>query len=278
MRRAAATITLLAALAPCACAPELDAPSTILAAPTVIAVVPEPAEGRPSRAARYRAVIAGPEGEVTSPPPLRWALCATPRPLGEEGPVAPACLDDARDDARLALAGSEPVVTATLPADVCRRFGPDPPPGDFRAQDPDATGGYYQPVLVRGLDPDVVLTHRVRCGLARAPADIGRAFERDYRDNTAPTIVSLTVDGDRARLQLGPPEDYVVLPPGAAALETRREALTVTWWASAGAITDARAIATSAIVETSWTAPAGATLWAVVRDERGGIGVASATR
>lgn len=41
-----------------------------------------------------------------------------------------------------------PELTAPLPLDACARFGPDPPPGNARPRYPDATGGFYQPLVL----------------------------------------------------------------------------------------------------------------------------------
>lgn len=264
-------------LAP-ACAPDVELRTSMLEVPTVLAVIAAPPEQRPGRGVRYTAIVGGPDGPMTDAT-LAWSFCTSPRPLGEEGPVHPACLavDDATA-ARTALPATGLVVTASLTADACRRFGPDPPPGDFRAQDPDATGGYYQTVLLRGLEPDVVFGHRLRCGLARAGADVARAFEARYADNVAPEVASLVLDGETLRLALAPGarETYVVVEPGTDAPVERTETLTLTWWTSRGSVADARRTLVSDRAEAPWSGvEAGATAWAVVRDERGASAVAS---
>jgi hypothetical protein len=75
-------------------------------------------------------------------------------------------------------------------------------------------------------------------------------------------------------------EPYLVFDPGTRSLVTRREAIRVSWFATAGNLADdvvgrgADEAATST-VENTWTAPATpgeARLWLVIRDDRGGIG------
>lgn len=43
------------------------------------------------------------------------------------------------DDAHLVALGTQPAVTAALPANGCLEFGPETPPGNFRPRDADAT-------------------------------------------------------------------------------------------------------------------------------------------
>lgn len=276
--RVAAHLAALVATSMAACAPELPPVPHVLTRPQVLAIVATPAEQRPGQEATYAAIVGGPDTTAAAlvGAQLAWATCAAPRPLGEEGPIDPACLDRGTE-AQVPLAATGTVVRARVPVDACRTFGPDPPPGDFRAQDPDATGGYYLPLVVQGLDLDVVFGHRLRCGVARAPADLARAFEAEYRDNRAPEVTALRHDGATLRLELPPAaaETYPVVAPSGDALERRTEQLTVTWWASAGALGSPRAVVVDGAAETPWQADSAATAWAVVRDERGGVTVVS---
>jgi len=75
----------------------------------------------------------------------------------------------------------------------------------------------------------------------------------------------------------GGAETYLRLDPGALALEERREAIRVAWYASAGIFTSASTgraaderIAASDNVWTAPEEPGPATIWVVIRDDRGG--------
>lgn len=265
-----------------ACAPPLAGRPTTLDAPTIVAVLAEPAEARPGRPVRYRAVVGGPDGPVEQVA-LAWSACTTPRPLGDEGVIDPRCLVDAA--ARAPLVGTGTAARGAMPTAACRTFGPEPPPGDFRAADPDATGGYYQPILVQGLDPEVVFGHRVRCGVPRAPTPVAVAFERAYVDNRAPRIEALRFEDGRLRLSLAPDafERYARLSPAADAVEEAEEQLTVAWRVSRGVLAEARADVTihtaeGAHAEVEWTDGEGGAAWAIVRDDRGGVAVATLRR
>jgi hypothetical protein len=271
-----------AALDAGACAPPLAGRPTTLDAPTIVAVVAEPPEARPGGSVTYRAVVGSPEGRIDQLP-LAWSACTTPRPLGDEGVIDPRCLVDVA--ARATLTGTGTTATGQMPAAACRIFGPEPPPGDFRAADPDATGGYYQPILVQGLDPEVVFGHRVRCGVPRAPTPVAAAFERGYVENRAPRIETLSFEDGRLRLSLAPEaaERYARLSPGADAVEEATERVTMAWRVSRGALAEGRADvrftgADGARAEVEWTDGEGGTAWAVVRDDRGGVAVAELRR
>src|SRR5262249_50002773 len=88
--------------------------------------------------------------------------------------------------------GAPPSVSAQTPFEACQRFGPDPPPGMFRARDPDGTGGYYQPLLVAGGPATTVALERILCNLARAPTDVSLAYRRQYQPNQNPAIADLS--------------------------------------------------------------------------------------
>jgi hypothetical protein len=76
----------------------------------------------------------------------------------------------------------------------------------------------------------------------------------------------------------GGSETYVVYDPETQQIETRRETLIVSWFSTAGAFSSERTGDTGALEgsrasSNSWTAPADgpARLWAVLRDDRGGV-------
>jgi hypothetical protein len=74
-------------------------------------------------------------------------------------------------------------------------------------------------------------------------------------------------------------ETYAWFDMNAGAIVDRREAIAVTWYSTAGDFSDRRTGVSEtdrdeARTETTWTAPAKAgteTLWAVIRDDRGGV-------
>jgi hypothetical protein len=76
----------------------------------------------------------------------------------------------------------------------------------------------------------------------------------------------------------GGAEAYVWLNPASRTIETRRESIRVSWFATAGAFASARTGRTELEAATPfsdnlWTAPAAGQkvfLWVVVRDDRGG--------
>lgn len=261
------------------CDDGLDQRLAIVEAPRVLAVIGEPAEARPGSEVRYRAIVGGPDGPVAALP--RWAYCTAPKPPTEDNSVSAACLTDALVDL-----GEAAELVAPLPADGCRTFGPDTPPGEFRPRDPDPSGGFYQPLRLDVADGVAFALARLRCNLGNAPVDIAREFQLRYTSNTnpqldpialAPVVAAGTAVELRASWPAGTAEPYVSFDQLAQALVDRREALRVSWYATAGAIAvDASAIdegsdATDAA--TTWTTPTTpgrVWLWFVLRDSRGG--------
>jgi hypothetical protein len=182
------------------------------------------------------------------------------------------------------------------------QFGPNPPGMGFRPRDPDPTGGFYQPVGVRGtVDGADVTTFgldRIRCDLANAPPEIVTACRMRYANNQNPPALAL--DGGGAPLDgasvaagttialhaswpAGAAEPYVSYDPSTVALVDRLESLRVSFYATAGRFdTDAAGVdeadaATVTAVDDAWTAPAApgpVTIWTVFRDSRGGAAVA----
>lgn len=261
----------LVVLAFAACAPELDEPARL----GVLAIRSEPAEVAPGQPVTY-AVLATTEGAPT------WAFCSEAKPLAELGPVSPRCFG------ALPAFATGRVVSGVVPADACRRFGPEGDPA-ARPVDADATGGFYQPVRV-GLGSEVALERtRVACGLGTAvSAEVLADFRTRYRANVNPEVQDLTVGpvrrGERAALRVtwaectAPGctgrEPYLAFDPKAAALVTREETMTVAWTATAGRL-DAATTGGVSASDNGWTAPAApgeARLFAVLRDDRGGSG------
>jgi hypothetical protein len=290
-RRAIALAVLIVA-----CEPPLgDSADAIVRAPRVLAVVADPAEAAPATAVTFRALVGSPSGTVANPA-LAWGFCTAPKPLTSDGVVSSACLGDAA----IVAAGAGPEVTTTTPANACTLFGPDPPPGGARPRDPDATGGYYQPLRVDlpGADATFALA-RIRCGLAGASAAVVTAFAQSYVANANPALspIAATIDGApvslaavpagaRVRLDASWPatsaETYAVFDAASDAVRFRREAMSVAWYATAGALdaeSTRRASDDPATTSSNtWTAPSTAGvvhLWVVLRDDRGGADFAA---
>lgn len=271
---------VLGLLALAACDEGLDQRLAILHGPRVLAVIAEPAEAKPRAKVMFHAVIASPDGPVTASP--SWAFCAAPKPPTEDNAVSDGCIGE---DQLLAL-GTGPTAMGTLPADGCLRFGPDVPPGmDFRPRDPDATGGYYQPVRVALDDLLAFGLTRITCKLGRAPAEVAFDYDQRYVANENPVLEPMVLDqvpADRdvtlrATWSAASAESYLYFDPAAQALVERREAMRVSWFATGGSLAvDASAVGETdeaTEVSTTWhTPPAGAAwIWMVLRDSRGGI-------
>ena len=260
------------------CQSPLDQRLAIVDGPRVLAIVSSPAEARPGVTVAYSALLASPDGPLAAAP--AWALCTAPKPPTEDNAVSDPCLDDAS-----ALVAIDPAA-ATIPANACMQFGPDVPPGGFRPRDPDATGGYYQPV--RADVPGAALAFgftRITCNLASAPPDVAQAYRTMYVANANPTLAvdaptEVTAGSDvtiTASWPASAAETYLYYDLASQTLVTRREAMRVSWYASGGTLpVDASAVAETdpaTSLSTTWHAPATpgpAWLWLVLRDSRGG--------
>ncbi|HEX2569343.1 MAG TPA: hypothetical protein VH877_07270 [Polyangia bacterium] len=283
------------------CGPDIDAPLSLVTDTRILAVQAEPAEAAPGETVSYQALVASPAGTVTGAS-LAWAFCTLPKPPGENNVVAPGCLTEG-----LAPAGPPgPSLVAATPAAGCALFGPAvPPPG--RPRDPDATGGYYQPLRAAPTDPPgqdaALFLSRITCELAQASAQVAAEFRARYRPNRNPRLVPaslraslaagpgpgdgspLALDrlpaGQRIRFELGwqadAAETYPVFDPLTQSLASHRETLRLSWFATAGAFAaehTGRGEQDPALSSDNlWTAPAvpgPVYLWVVLRDARGG--------
>lgn len=275
----AAWATWAAAAGIAGCDSRLDQRLAIIDAPRVIAVIADPAEARPGSLVEYTAIVASPDGPVAASP--RWSFCVAPKPPTEDNAVSEACLDEAH----LVALGTQPVVTAALPANGCLMFGPETPPGNFRPRDADATGGYYQPIRADVGDLLAFGLSRITCKLATAPADVAHEYDLGYVANQNPTLDPLVLpsvpqDSDvmlTASWPVDAVETYLYYDPRSQTLVTRREAMRLSWFATGGTLAvDASAVGetdTATSVSTIWHTPSAgqATLWLVLRDSRGGI-------
>lgn len=202
------SIASLASFVALGCVPDFEKDLSQLNEPRLLALAATPAETREGQTTTLRALVATPEGTTAPTPDFR--LCVARKPLTELGPVNPACLDedDGSGSAVLAL-GRDLEVSATLPKDACKLFGPlRPAPMEGqpsgRPVDPDVSGGFYQP-FVANLDGVLSIGGiRIDCDLATASRDNSGLYRERYRPNENPqlTRVELRVEGDAETLAL----------------------------------------------------------------------------
>jgi len=301
LRAAARRLVIGAAvLSAAACRPDFDERASRIDAPRVLAVRGSPPEAKPGDPVDYDVLVATPHGTDASPG-VAWAFCASPKPLTENDVVSTACLGDG-----VRAIGASSTVRADTPKDACSLFGPDVPPGGFRPRDPDATGGYFQPVRATVTDPQTQGAlafglERLVCDLANASADAADAYRKAYVPNRNPKLAPLAAAASGAPIDLAagtvPPrarvaltaswgdedaERYVSFDVAAQAVVPRREAMRVSWFATAGAFDADRTGRAEddpgTSTENGWVAPPGPAnvyLWVVLRDARGGVDFAS---
>lgn len=229
------------------CVPDVEEADSLVVAPRVLAIRSEPAQIAPRKEGTFSALYVNPDG-TEEEAPFDWAFCLARKPLAELGPVNPLCLlenaDDIEQEVRDAGEADEPTpileeigegieATGDVPSDACRFFGPDrPPPMDGepsgRPVDPDATGGYYQPLRIFNPDDDSVALYQARivCGLPGAGQAITRSFNQRFVENENPAIAELVVtsDDDRALAVAGEGAATRVRPGETLELELRWDA------------------------------------------------------
>ncbi|HMJ09989.1 MAG TPA: hypothetical protein VK524_01220 [Polyangiaceae bacterium] len=216
-----------------ACVPEFDDDLSVLREPRILALQSEPAEAAEGTV-RLTALVAVPPDSLESPSP-DWALCLERKPLTELGPVSPRCLAAFASGGPPSLPlGAGTHVSATLPADACRLFGPirpEPKPGEpaGRPVDPDSTGGYYQPFIsaLPGTDGPALGAVRLACGIEGALQAQIVEFNSRYvaNGNPAPAAFELVRDGESIAIPADPLDGAA--PTEVAAGE--RVQLRVTW-------------------------------------------------
>ena len=183
------------------CVPTFDDNLSTLDKPTVLAVQAEPAEAAPGQQVQLTGLVGTTDAHATAPE-LDWGLCIARKPLTELGPVNPVCIQAASGapaDSIVAL-GSGATVTATVPMDACRLFGPSlPAPKNGepsgRPVDPDPTGGFYQPVGVTLVDTQVTSLGAIRifCPPSGLDQEQASAFTSSYRRNQNPALSDISV-------------------------------------------------------------------------------------
>jgi hypothetical protein len=298
LKRALATVALVAACA--GCRPDFGAPLSLVSAPRIEAVRFDPPEAQPGASVTATAFVVTPDGATM--PAIDWSLCLTPKSTTNNDVVDPTCLQPNGTTAIATTAAPQPLM---LPTDACRLFGPDTPPQTpgqppVQSRAPDVTGGYYQPVRAE-LDagtPTIGLA-RIRCSLAGASFALAAQFAAEYTSNTNPTLTPLAafLDGAPVALDAIPagrtitlaagwtpdsPEMFPVLDPAAQVLVMHREAMTISWLATAGVVAEANTGRPESdptlFTTTTWTAPTTVGtvhLFLVLHDSRGGVDFAT---
>jgi hypothetical protein len=280
-----------AALGGCADVP--DEEPAALAQTRVLGVVAEPPEAAPGDMVSLELVLAGPHGPVERGSAI-WTFCRTPKALREPGFASAACLEG--QDRPLAAQGL--MIDAQVPDDACTLFS-GRTDADLRPRDPDATGGYYQPLRVRSPDGELTLARlRLLCPLTDAPIAVVQAYAQKYVANRAPTITDVEVDGETlgadagseqtlsgAELELvvrageGARERYLLFDRTQGKLIEREEQLTASWFVSAGTLSTAESELDTRGLGRARLRPDPrhkvVSLWVLVRDDRGGLSYAS---
>ena len=178
-----------------ACKPNLGARESQITGPRLLAMRATPAEAAQGDAVTYDALVVDPTGEIGTP--LDYAYCTNRKPLDDPDTVSFDCLAATGDG--IVEIGAGASVSATMPSDACRNFGPDvptPKPGQppGRPIDPDPTGGYYQPLrLLLGAEIDVGES-RISCGVQGASLADSATFRAQYHFNTNPQVLDVSSD------------------------------------------------------------------------------------
>jgi hypothetical protein len=281
------------------CQPSLDDRVSLVAEPRILAVRTDPAESAPGERVAFDALVVDATGEPVSAP-IAWGLCTDRKPLAELAPFSDRC----RRGEAIAPIGIGPNIAANVPADVCRRFGPEVPPSTStqgRPLDPDETGGFYQPVRLAasmgGIDVVALDRLRIACGASRVSAETLSLFRQRYRANVNPDVAEIGVvrngalagtvvaPGERVTIRVRWPacadagcagrEPYVLVDPVTSALASRIETMLVSWYAPVGTFDADRTDASGDTSSNVWTAPpreGTVPMHVVLRDDRGGSG------
>jgi hypothetical protein len=253
----------------------------------VLAVVLDPPEARPGDSIEARVFVADALGAVASPQAY-WALCTVPKGVAENNAVDRSCWDERYEP----LGGPAETFSLEVPDDACSVFGPEVDDAELRPPDPDGTGGYYLPIRVAIPELAAFAFVRLSCRLPNAPADVVAAFEESYTANLNPAIVALDVTdesgapagstlrpGARLSVQLtttaGARERYPVYVQAEGDLDSREETLRVAWFSNAAELdreaSAVEGVSSTALATVDGTGPL--TIWAVLRDDRGGSAV-----
>jgi hypothetical protein len=178
---------------------------SLVDAPKILALRSIPAEAAPGDTVSYEALFVGTEDSTGDPETLFWQYCLLRKPLTASGTIHPGCLDD-KGAGITALGKGRKVVEAVVADDACELFGPTPPVStetgaSLRAADPDTTGGYYQPVVLResvgANNTYAVGVTRLVCGIGAAAQDQVIDYNKHYRRNENPRLDEILIDDGR---------------------------------------------------------------------------------
>jgi hypothetical protein len=297
--------TLAAGALISACKPSVGRAPSLIVGPEILAIRPQPAEGRPGETITYDLLVVSTDGTDANPV-ASWDVCTTPKAPAENNSVSATCVSAPPGDTQ----GT--TFTAPVPTDACTLFGPIPPspkPGQpsYRPRDPDTTGGYYLPVraVMTGLG-DRTLTafslERITCPLVGASPTVIQDYNTRRKPNQNPAIAGLdmvlsdgthtplagttTSVGSGAEISLQAAftsesaEAYLIFDANQQSLVDRRESLRFSWFATDGEFEHDRTgraeddFATTS--DNAWTAstvsaPTPVHMWLVLRDSRGGV-------
>ena len=281
------------------CVPTLSGSDSLITGKRILAIKAEPAEAAPGVKVTFTTLVASPGGTVSGAP-IAWDFCTAPKPITDDNAVSNVCLGSGElgGDAGPAVvsAGAGPSTAANTPAKGCTMFGPDTGSTGFRPRDPDATGGFYQPLRAElSGAPDAFALVRIKCDLPNADADEAAAFAKAYKLNKNTQLQPLVAKmngsavalgaipaGARVTLEASWPaasaEKFAYYDPSSQTVTTQREAMQVAWYASDGSFdTESTGRASGDVATTSdddFQAPADAKtthVWIVLRDSRGGV-------
>jgi hypothetical protein len=197
------------------CRPDVEGRASLVETERVLAIRSEPAEAAPGASVSYTALYVSPQGEELSDD-LEWDECSSRKPLSVAGAVHPDCLAGKGEGITAIARGAQ--VEWSLDSEVCRTFGPTPPEPEpnappLRAADPDTTGGFYQPVIVRypstGDVEAAVGVTRLSCGIGAATIEQTAEYNRRYRPNTNPSLAAVYLRAGNARqaVESAPPTE-----------------------------------------------------------------------
>jgi hypothetical protein len=189
---------LCAPLAVVACQPKFSDRFSEVTGPRVLALRSDPAEALPRGNVDYSVLIADGSGTVLHPN-VTFAFCNQPKPVNEISDVSSACFGSGDQVVEF---GTGTALTGAIPAQACSQFGPNVPltkPGEppGRPTDPDATGGYYQPLIMHVFADDTQVDAlgetRIKCGIASGTVQQLQEYSQKTKPNQNPALTSVTV-------------------------------------------------------------------------------------
>ena len=266
-----------------ACVPEVGEPPSAVSRTRVLGVSFEPAEARPGEPFVAKALVVGPDGELDDPS-IAWAACVAPKRPTDSGSVTPLCIDGPW---AIPLATGA-TVEGEVPDYACGNLGPESPPGEYRPPDPDKTGGFYMPVRAIVEDETAFGMLRLRCKLTNVPVDVAAELNERWTPNrnVGPVEVTIVPRGPgsfeiRARVAATSAETYELYDVAEDRAVTQRERLIASFYSAGIDVTPSRVEIDPdrledemLVARATATGPADlaeASVWVVVRDDRGGV-------